>query len=129
MVFAIGLISPFMEKNMIRATLLSLLLLLSSSCGVSKQETISPYSQNLSCDAARTQIENFMAQNRTCNSDSDCNTEYGGCIVLIFNNATSRTELAGLKSIYDNACSSRGLCGIPPGNPSCENHICTSRRY
>lgn len=129
MIFAVPTIAPFLENNMIRATLLTLVLLLSSSCGVSTHQAISPYSQNLSCDAARTQIENFMAQNRTCNSDSDCNTEYGGCIVLTFNNSTSRTELAGLKSIYDNACSNQGLCGIPPGNPSCENHICTSRRY
>jgi hypothetical protein len=78
------------------------------------------------CPEAKSQIENFMSQNRSCNSDSDCNSEFGGCLVLVFNNSTDRNELYRLKSSYDSACSGQGVCGIPPGIAKCENQVCKS---
>lgn len=66
------------RKTMIRPKKLLLFLFLISACGTSKIPTGgSPNLQSLSCSAATTQIETFMARNQTCNSDSDCRTEYG----------------------------------------------------
>lgn len=99
-------------------------LLAASAC--SKEASNGDISQT--CPEAKSQIENFMSQNRSCNSDSDCTSEYGGCLVLVFNNSTDRNELYRLKSSYDSACSGQGVCAIPPGFPKCENQVCNSVR-
>ena len=103
-----------------------MILIFVSACGESKNQSSTRNLQGLTCDAAKSQLETFMSQNQSCTNDSDCKTEYGGCIVLVFNQSTNHSELNRLKDLYDNACTGQGLCGIPPGTPKCVNSTCVS---
>lgn len=109
-----------------RTTTLVFFLILVTGCDVSNKN--SSHAQVQACSAAEAHLEKFLSENRSCNTDSDCNADYGGCITLKYNNSTDRSELYRFKMLYDVACDDGvpSYCGMPPGTPACVDHVCTS---
>lgn len=80
------------------------------------------------CSNLESQLYSWLDQNSRCTVDSECRTQYGGCLRLSYNASTNLQELNRRVDQWNNQCASqRGMCGIPPGAPVCDAGQCSAR--